>query len=796
VYHSGKKEDSHPRSNSAYRLRVEHQQQQVFLQQQHEEYLQQLQNIRTSSPQKVKPPSTAESAPVAAVAAPPQAAQAAPAGRSSAPLRGRVEPQQFETLAPRHREHQSSAPPMAAASSAPVSAVPTKDQSAPTKVVTPEVAPIHVPARSVRLPSPTSIGSHRTSPLAPNLPPLPPRRREDNSPVTQNQAPSGTTPPVMPTPIAAAVASAPAPVNASASAYLTPKEKQARALAELRKHEDAQRNAAKIMIQEELQRALDELHEQEALQREQEQNERSKILEEQRRRELIQQSILEEKLRIERDEEVRRGERRKLQEQQEQQKAAEESQRLADQRAMNDLIVEVERDRAEEQKRFQEEQLARVERMLQEEEQRQQEILEQLRLQNQYPYPRGHPRSNVPASGSASPSPGVSPAITPNGSMRVQAGERAAAMTPETPASAGKPASSGRPSNIPRAASPSPYHKAPGSAGRNSLGSSSRDSAPDTPYAQEREVTVTRLQTREEVTTMEHTSHHHHYAEHTYASAGKTATHAAPTSRFSLGSPTATTSPSATSTPAVATASPGTAPKSANGTPSATASAAAAAALAASVNKSAGLRRSPEKVPSMDENEDNLLQEEVELRVLHAREDLALKVDYYIRTQKKFSSAVPLKYKCAVSKVVSDCEKYRRAYNQEVGEEAFKIHSLMAFLESHPRFSITGGKQMVGVTFLTPYQASDNRRVYGMFKCSKCIKYWMEGGVNKSDYRSWENAYSYKDCYQQCYQCDVQVYPFHQRFLKKTELNFDDRAKHDVTRCSKCEQNKRPCYEL
>jgi hypothetical protein len=173
-----------------------------------------------------------------------------------------------------------------------------------------------------------------------------------------------------------------------------------------------------------------------------------------------------------------------------------------------------------------------------------------------------------------------------------------------------------------------------------------------------------------------------------------------------------------------------------------------------------------------------------------------MRIETYIRSQKKFSSAAPLKYKCPVSKIVTDCEKYRKAFNQIAKEEEFKVHSLLQFMEHSPRFNVSGGHQMVGVTHLTPFQSSDTRRVYGHFKCSKCVKYWMEAGVNKSDFREWQNAYSYKDCFQTCYQCNVQVYPYIQRALKKTELHFDDRLKHDVSRCSRCEHLHRPCYEF
>jgi len=956
---SGKKDDSiqQPRSNSAYRLRVEHQQQQLLIQQQHEEYLQQLQNIRNSSPMRYYKPSSSSVVPSPAPAAipstmatPVSSSSAGPASsttplsalipastpsstskslptgasRASAPLRARAEPQQSEGVSPRHREQQSASElPSAAAQPVSGSKVTNNLPQQPKETTpTPPILPVPIaadpvvkatnpyksagyspvnstaqtqspsqqqqssgiPVSTMRTPSPQSIMSHRTSPQS-ALPPLPPRRREDHSPAQSAPlvaAAPGSSP--APAPVSAAVVTpppsqqakkgTPAPSSDSTPAYLTPRERQQRALSELRKQEDTQRSAAKVMIQEELQRALDELHAQEALQREHELTERSRILEEQRRRELIQQSILEEKLRIERDEENRRAERRKLQESQ---RSLEENRRQSDQDAMANLLKEVERDRAAEEKKFQEEQLSRVERMLREEEDRQHEILEHLRQQNQYPNPRGHPKSDILSAivagnfvdtnpyPSAHSSPSASPRSSPNSSMRNVLPPRQLSSTSgdshkndDSPAAGGvnngrngsatRQQSRSRPSGIPtRAASPSVTNgrssvgsaTAPSSTGSNSrmtAGNSRSSSA-----ARDRHMLEHSLEHKEQTTEglslethfMEHTETrkevhhheelHHHYQDHTYASASKSHVAASPPSRFSLGAH----QPSKGNSPAVSTISPDGMPPRAHGitssasTPAAavstapstnsspSATSAAAAALAASVNARVNMtNKSLQEAMNASEraglaaaagaegDEVVLLQEEVELRVLHAREDLALKIDFYIRTQKKFSSAVPLKYKCPISKLISDCEKHRKAYNQLVGEEAFKIHALLGFMESHPRFNVSGGRQMVSVAFLTPYQASDSRRVYGHFRCSKCIKYFMEGGVNKSDYHSWESAYSYKDSYQACYQCDVQVYPFHQRFLKKSELNFDDRAKHDVSRCSKCEAYKRPCYEV
>ena len=653
-----------------------------------------------------------------------------------------------------------------------------------------------------------------------HLPPLPPKTQV--SPVRSSiNKPAASTPAVSDKTTAALLNSEP---------YLTPRAKQQKALAELRRQEEEQRNLTHSLIQDELSRAMEDLHAQEALQKKEDEHQRHLLEEEHRRREAIQKTLQEEKQRIHREEEQRRLERRRLQDEA-------EEQRLADQRAIANVLIEVENERVAEEKRLQEELMNRVERQLKSEEQRQHEILEQLRLQNQYPYPRTHSSAILTAlAGGSNPenkSPSQSPSVSPNSSFRVPNGAAAEKVSaPASPSAAeatttapARPNTSNRlstgstqsnvstspskPSAIPVRAERSTSRTEEAARlraeraeqqriieqrleeRRNSHGSQSSN----------REAHHESLHQRESVEHKEHlqaTEHHlsHHHTEHAtskrvesitveetlYETVKMTTTGNArnTSAQRARVSPRTSPVPSRASnpplTPHSTTSSNQHTPKSA-GTPHS--------------NGSTPFTSHSSEVSDLDDED-----EISEHRVLHARDELALQLDGYIRSQKKFCSAAPLKYKCPVSKIITDCEKFRKSYNLTVHEEVFKVHNLLHFMEKNPRFAVSGGRQMVGVTHLTPFQSSDTRRVFGNFKCSKCVKYWMENGVNKSDFREWSNAYSYKDCFQTCYQCDLKVYPYTQRALKKTELHFDDRAKHDVNRCSRCEALHKPCYEF
>lgn len=849
-----------PRTNSAYKLRVERQQQQQLINQQQ---------------------------------------ATTPLTRTVSPMRPpKSEPQQSESVSPRAREDRLTT--LQLTQTNPTTPTPTTGSPASTLSSMPSFSNVSSTKESlnsnpasnsqagpgpaarvertspVRVPSsknmtPTQVQQAQQSPQSQQqqaLPPLPPsRRREDISPARLKNLPSPSSvaaataaanPAAASTPAAAVTSPVPAHSVATTSAYLTPREKQQRALAELRRQEEEQRTLAKEAIQKELQDALDVLHQQEALQREKDDSHRSHALEEQRRREMVQQAILEEKQRIERDGEIQREERRKLKEQQQ---AVEAEQRQMDQRTMAELLLEVERDR-------------QLEVQLTPEERAQQDaILEQLRVKNQYPYPRGHSQSSLPNidtigsssasrsrpnSQSTSPmvSPMISPDVSPNSSMRIphDANSTASTSAPATVNSDGsslspyhnrlsRPSSgqslttttlpppvslSGSSNKLPSPAHPVVTLPSPTTAGadvgvgtigdrrtlssqrlvrdgRSPTSASTPTSAPSTSGIGALTVSPVKL-SAESVNRIIMEQAHTFEDPTLQQQRPKNATTEKGNRRDSNGS---TTSSSAaangnsnsrrTSTASNNSSFP---PKTNGSSAPVTPATAVRRTGSTSALKSASSPKQQPEQQQFDEDSledaDLLLQpEDEEQRILSAREELAMRIDAYIRTQKKFSSAVPRKHKVSVSKINTECDKYRRLYNDKVGDDSLKItpSTMLHFLQSHPRFNVSGGGQMVGVAYLTPYQGSESRRVFGHFKCTKCIKYWMESGVNKSDYREWQNAYSYKDCFQACYQCDVQVYPYHQRQLKKSELHFDDRAKHDVGRCSRCESLRRPCYE-
>ncbi|CAB3378281.1 Hypothetical predicted protein [Cloeon dipterum] len=81
---------------------------------------------------------------------------------------------------------------------------------------------------------------------------------------------------------------------------------------------------------------------------------------------------------------------------------------------------------------------------------------------------------------------------------------------------------------------------------------------------------------------------------------------------------------------------------------------------------------------------------------------------------------------------------------------------------------------------LTPYQGK--KRVFGEFRCPQCSRVWMSGN-------SWANMG------QQCTQCKINVYPYKQMDLKKS----DDADKSDPLKahlshlCEKCNKLGRNC---
>jgi len=83
---------------------------------------------------------------------------------------------------------------------------------------------------------------------------------------------------------------------------------------------------------------------------------------------------------------------------------------------------------------------------------------------------------------------------------------------------------------------------------------------------------------------------------------------------------------------------------------------------------------------------------------------------------------------------------------------------------------------------LTPYQGF--KRTFGYFKCPQCKRKWMSGN-------------SWADCGQECERCGVNVYPYKQKALEKTEdgAKIDPTKRHPQELCEKCQQLGEYCGE-
>ncbi|XP_058060911.1 zinc finger CCHC domain-containing protein 24-like [Anopheles bellator] len=81
---------------------------------------------------------------------------------------------------------------------------------------------------------------------------------------------------------------------------------------------------------------------------------------------------------------------------------------------------------------------------------------------------------------------------------------------------------------------------------------------------------------------------------------------------------------------------------------------------------------------------------------------------------------------------------------------------------------------------LTPYQGKC--RAFGRFKCEKCN-------------REWSSAHTWANCWQKCFDCNVQLYPFRQWKLKKRNNSgvAEPGKKHQSSLCGKCQMLGHPC---
>jgi len=154
---------------------------------------------------------------------------------------------------------------------------------------------------------------------------------------------------------------------------------------------------------------------------------------------------------------------------------------------------------------------------------------------------------------------------------------------------------------------------------------------------------------------------------------------------------------------------------------------------------------------------------------------LALEVDSFIRTRRKFTTAKPTHYLCRVSTI--ECE-----LQSQIAPRFGEWRTLLEEYEG-TLFAFSTDRQSVHVVHLTPFQGESSHRVFGEFSCS-CGK-------------RWKSAATWKDKWQQCKACETKVYPHKQHVLKtrdKAEADEGEaRQPHDMARCQKCREKGSLC---
>lgn len=107
--------------------------------------------------------------------------------------------------------------------------------------------------------------------------------------------------------------------------------------------------------------------------------------------------------------------------------------------------------------------------------------------------------------------------------------------------------------------------------------------------------------------------------------------------------------------------------------------------------------------------------EEREEQAAEAEEDLASKIDLYIRTSENFDTRDPRAYKCPISSIHEDAEvkDALKNLNEFYDMNEYYDVSLEEFIRNEPSFICSDDKSQVGVRYLTPFQGDDGHRVFG-----------------------------------------------------------------------------------
>jgi len=173
-----------------------------------------------------------------------------------------------------------------------------------------------------------------------------------------------------------------------------------------------------------------------------------------------------------------------------------------------------------------------------------------------------------------------------------------------------------------------------------------------------------------------------------------------------------------------------------------------------------------------DEQEDDDRRRAEELQ-----RQVAMEVDTFIRTRRRFDTTQPLKYFCQLRLIENELRsRFEPSFDNWRG--------LLAAYEGI-NFAFSADRQSVRVMHLTPFQGESSHRVFGEFRCP-CNKRWVSAGT-------------WKDKWQQCQGCEKKVYPHVQHTLeRRSRADREDdgeqeRQPHDMSRCQKCREKGGLC---
>ena len=164
-------------------------------------------------------------------------------------------------------------------------------------------------------------------------------------------------------------------------------------------------------------------------------------------------------------------------------------------------------------------------------------------------------------------------------------------------------------------------------------------------------------------------------------------------------------------------------------------------------------------------------------RAEELQRQVAMEVDTFIRTRRKFDTTQPLKHFCQIHLIESNLRS-------RIEPRFDNWQRLLAAYEGI-MFAFSADRQSVRVMHLTPFQGESTHRVFGEFRCS-CGKRWKSAGT-------------WKDKWQQCQACEAKVYPHEQHTLERSSSAYkeddgeQERRPHDMSRCQKCREKGSLC---